>query len=152
DDRDRSQPWGILGGQPGAMSSKELIRTSGERIKLPSKISQVTVRKGDQLSYHTAGGGGWKDPLDPPAAKVRLDVIRGLVSIEKAEEDYGVVLDRETMEVDEAESASRRDQVRKARGKLGTFTFGPVPEPIGVVKERARSATSNSKTRRTAAD
>jgi N-methylhydantoinase B len=152
DDRDRSQPWGILGGLPGAKSSKELIRTNGERIKLPSKISQVVVRKGDQLCYHTAGGGGWKDPLDRPTAKVRLDVIRGLVSIEKAEEDYGVVLDRETMEVDEAESVSRRDQMRKARGRVGTFTFGPVPEPIGVVKERAQSEQSDGKTRRTAAD
>ena len=152
DDRDRSQPWGILGGQAGALSTKELIRVTGERVKLPSKISQIPVRKGDVLVYHTAGGGGWKDPLDRPTEKVRIDVIRSLVSLEKAEQDYGVIIDPETMQVDEAETQVRREQMRQARGPVSTFTFGPVPEPIGVVQQRASSATAGTQTKKAAAD
>ena len=150
DDRDRSQPWGILGGLPGALSTKELIRTTGERVKLPSKISQIPVKKGDILVYHTAGGGGWKDPLDRPTEKVQKDVIRGLVSLEKAERDYGVIIDRETMLVDEAETAVRREQMRQARGSVSTFTFGPVPEPIGIVRERTAAAPTTAQAQRAA--
>jgi N-methylhydantoinase B len=132
DDRERSAPWGILGGEPGAMSSKTLHRVDGTVEKLPSKISQIPVRKGDALVYHTAGGGGWKDPLERPAEKVRLDVIRGLVSIEKADRAYGVVINRETMQVDEAATAARREAIRASRPPIETFTLGPVPEPIGI--------------------
>jgi N-methylhydantoinase B len=142
DDRERSAPWGILGGEPGAMSSKTLHRVDGTVEKLPSKISQIPVKKGDVLVYHTAGGGGWKDPLERPAEKVRLDVIRGLVSIEKADRAYGVVINRETMQVDETATAARREAIRAARPPIETFTLGPVPEPIGLMKEVAEQKSA----------
>ncbi len=132
DDRERSKPWGILGGLPGECSRKLLIRTTGERVPLPSKVSQVPVRKGDILIYQTAGGGGWKDPLDRPAERVRMDVIRGLVSREKAERDYGVVLDPVTFEIDWETTEKLRAEKRQRRGPVPIFTFGPVPEPIGI--------------------
>jgi N-methylhydantoinase B len=134
DDRERSHPWGIMGGLPGLPSTKELVRASGERVHLPSKISQVPVKKGDRLIYRTAGGGGWKDPLDRPAERVEMDVRRGLVSPEKAHRDYGVVLDATTHELDAPATAQRREQLRAARVKSGLFTFGPVPEAIGLMK------------------
>lgn len=137
DDRERSWPWGIMGGLPGQPSSKELIRADGTRVSLPSKISQVPVKKGDRLIYRTAGGGGWKDPLDRPAERVQLDVKRGLVSREKAARDYGVVLDPRTLEIDVAATEARRAQIRAARGEQGLFTFGPVPEAIGLMRNRA---------------
>lgn len=133
DDRDRSQPWGILGGWPGAFSTKELIRADGTRQHLPSKISQVPVKKGDVLVYHTAGGGGWKDALERPIEIVRLDVIRGLVSYEKAARDYGVIIDRATQQVDEAATERQRAAIRAHRPPIETFTLGPTPEAIGVM-------------------
>lgn len=132
DDRERSRPWGILGGLPGQCSSKLLIKKNGERIHLPSKISCVKVEKGDQLVYITAGGGGWKDPLDRPPERVQKDVIRKLVSLEKARRDYGVVLDPQTLAVDYEATERLRATMRQQRGPVPTFTFGPVPEPIGV--------------------
>jgi N-methylhydantoinase B len=134
DDRERSQPWGILGGLPGQISTKRLLRRNGGEESLPSKISQVAVRKGDRLIYRTAGGGGWKDPFDRPADKVRLDVLRALVSKEKAERDYGVVLTRD-LALDAPATEALRARKRKERGAFGTFTFGPVPEAIGVMKK-----------------
>ncbi len=135
DDRERSQPWGILGGLPGACSTKLLIRTNGEKVSLPSKISQVPVKAGDVLVYRTAGGGGWKDPLERPAEWVQKDVKGGLVSIAKAGTDYGVVLDPSTMEVLRPATDDLRQRRRKERGETPIFTFGPTPEPIGVMKD-----------------
>jgi N-methylhydantoinase B len=134
DDRDRSQPWGILGGQPGSNSSKLLIRASGERVLLPSKVSQVQVQQGDVLVYCTAGGGGWKDPLDRPPGKVALDVRRKLVSAKKALHDYGVVLDASAVEVDLSATEQLRAKMRTKRGAVPKFTFGPVPQAIGKVE------------------
>ncbi|MCS6804627.1 MAG: hydantoinase B/oxoprolinase family protein [Acidobacteriota bacterium] len=133
DDRERSMPWGILGGLPGTNSEKTLIKKNGERIALPSKISCVKVEKGDRLIYITAGAGGWKDPLDRPPERVQKDVIRKLVSIEKARRDYGVVLDPTTLEIDHAATESLRASMRRERGEVPMFTFGPTPEPIGVM-------------------
>ncbi len=132
DDRERSQPWGILGGLPGETSSKTLLRASGESISLASKISCVEVRRGDRLIYDTAGGGGWKNPLDRPVEMVQADVRRKLVSVDKARDDYGVVLSAETFAVDTAATEKLRKRIRQDRGDTGKFTFGPVPEAIGV--------------------
>ena len=137
DDRERSRPWGIMGGLPGTPSTKELLRADGTSVQLPSKISQVPVKKGDRLIYRTAGGGGWKDPLDRPADKVQLDVKRGLVSREKAERDYGVVLDPATCAIDAAATEARRAALRASRQDGGLFTFGAVPEAIGLMRAAA---------------
>ena len=57
---------------------------------------------------HFAGGGGWKDPLDRPPEIVEADVAKGLVSTEKAERDYGVVLTTDGRAVDGRRTAERR--------------------------------------------
>jgi N-methylhydantoinase B len=132
DDRERSQPWGILGGKPGQVSTKSLVRASGERVGLPSKMSGIKVRKGDKLIYRTAGGGGWKDPFDRPAERVQADVRRRLVSIEKAQSDYGVVLDPQTTNIDGSATENLRARMRKERGVVDKYSFGPVPEAIGI--------------------
>jgi N-methylhydantoinase B len=133
DDRERSKPWGILGGLPGTGSTKELVRANGERVQLPSKISQVKVSKGDHLIYRTAGGGGWKDPLDRPAERVALDVQRGLVSAEKAARDYGVVVHAKTFALDAPATDTKRAAMRSAQKPSELFTFGPTPAPIGIM-------------------
>lgn len=140
DDRERSQPWGILGGKPGMVSTKELVRKNGERTHLPSKITGIEVKKGDYLIYRTAGGGGWKDPLDRPAEKVRNDVRRRLLSTEKAKSDYGVVLRPKTNEVDGSATEQLRRKMRTERGPADKYTFGPVPEAIGVRKHSEAQA------------
>jgi N-methylhydantoinase B len=131
DDRERSQPWGILRGLPGNSSTKTLLRTNGDEISLPSKISRVVVHKGDRLVYRTAGGGGWKDPLDRPAQKVLADVKGRLVSAAKAKNDYGVVLDS-AMCIDAIATENLRRMLRGQRKDSTTFTFGPVPNDIGL--------------------
>jgi N-methylhydantoinase B len=140
DDRERSQPWGILGGKPGMVSTKELVRKNSERVKLPSKVTGVPVKKGDTLIYHTAGGGGWKDPLDRPAEQVRMDVRRRLLSLEKARTDYGVVLHPKSFELDAKATDELRRKTRVERGEIKKYTFGPMPEAIGVRKQASARA------------
>ena len=67
--------------------------------RLASKVTTF-VQQGDRLATVTPGGGGWGDPLDRDVEQVRRDVLEGLVSVERAREVYGVVLDAETLELD----------------------------------------------------
>jgi N-methylhydantoinase B len=96
---------------------------------LPSKCDQIAVEAGDQLIYRTAGGGGWKDPLSRPAEFVQRDVQYGLVSKDKAERDYGVILD-DALEIDYAATEAKRAQIAEARGEVKGFDFGPPLEAL----------------------
>jgi len=87
DDRHQSQPWGILGGRPGACSEKWLVRKDGTRQPLPSKVDNVRVRAGDRVLFRTAGGGGWGDPLEHDIKRTRHDGARRLRSETKAREE-----------------------------------------------------------------
>ena len=52
---------------------------------------------GDRISFVSAGGGGYGDPFERDPEAVGKDVLYGYVSIEKAKQDYGVVIDPETL-------------------------------------------------------
>lgn len=130
DDRALISPWGINGGRAGGRSEKRLIRADGTVEELPSKIDNVHVDAGDRLIFRTAGAGGWGDPLDRPAEQVAADVRRELVSAAAAEELYGVVL--AGRRVDEAATTALRARLRDARGDVGQFDFGVLPEGVTV--------------------
>lgn len=57
-DRRKFPPYGLCGGEPGAVGSNILIRSDGSREQLPSKFT-TWVQSGDVLSIQTPGGGGW---------------------------------------------------------------------------------------------
>ena len=89
DDRWLSKPWGVLGGEPGARSSKTLVHYAEDaenprREALSSKQDHINVSAGDVLEWITWGGGGYGDALKREAELVALDVKRGLVSVEGA--------------------------------------------------------------------
>lgn len=124
DDRWLTYPWGILGGEPGMRSEKILVRRDGSRKRLPAKGDEVKVEPGDLLVYRTAGGGGWKDPLDRPPERVEADVAKGLVSRDKARSGYGVVVG------DPEATEELRRKMRQERGEVRDFDFGPPLEEI----------------------
>jgi len=124
DDRHLSQPWGILGGRPGACSEKWLQRKDGSREPLPSKIDNVRVRSGDRVIFRTAGGGGWGDPLERDALRTRNDVARRLMTEAKARADYGVVLSGAGLEVDHKATEELRASMRRNRKTPKLFDFG----------------------------
>ena len=63
-----------------------------ERRLAPMSDGNV-LRRGDVLRLSTSGGGGWGHPWDRPVERVRRDVLAGVVSVDAARTDYGVVVD-----------------------------------------------------------
>jgi N-methylhydantoinase B len=124
DDRQESQPWGILGGAPGACSEKWIVRGNNEPEPLPAKIDNVRVEEGDRIIFRTAGGGGWGDPLERDATRVRNDVARKLMSADKAREAYGVVLNGRRHELDLRATTDLREATKHSRKSLELFDFG----------------------------
>jgi N-methylhydantoinase B len=95
-------------------------------VVVPSKCDHVKVRRGDVLHYVTWGGGGWGDPLERAPEAVQKDARRGLVSLEGARRNYGVVLGGEEKgwEVDAKATAALREEMRRVRGEPPLFNFG----------------------------
>jgi N-methylhydantoinase B len=124
DDRWFTYPWGVNGGQPGMRSSKYIIRADGTKEMLGAKVDNIEVKPDDVLYYITWGGGGWGNPLERDADYVALEVKRGLVTREGAENNYGVVLDADG-KVDEAATRAKRQELSDSINTNEVFNFGP---------------------------
>jgi N-methylhydantoinase B len=109
-DRATSPPRGLFGGRNGATARYCVNPDGADPVDLGSK-QQVALAPGDVASVQTPGGGGYGDPLERDPEAVREDVVNGKVSVDRAREAYGVVVDPETGEVDEAATAERRGTV-----------------------------------------
>jgi N-methylhydantoinase B len=104
--RYRLPPEGLFGGKHGA---KAQFLVSGQ----PGNPFGLTrMKPGDVIVMDAAGGGGFGDPLDRDPEMVREDVIQGYVSLEKAKEDYGVVIDPATMKADLAGTEELRRSMK----------------------------------------
>ena len=68
-------------------------------MKVMDPVRMVSAA-GTSVMVATAGGGGWGNPLDRDPASVREDVLDEFVSIESARNDYGVIINPETLDVD----------------------------------------------------
>ena len=60
------------------------------------------LKAGDAWRISSGGGGGYGSPFERPAEDVREDVYQGYVSVERAAELYGVIIDPVTYEIDRA--------------------------------------------------
>jgi N-methylhydantoinase B len=78
---------GLLGGEAGATG--EVFLGDGTRLHAKALID---LKQGDVVHINLPGGGGYGDPLDRDAEKVRWDVIEGYITAEKAERAYGVAV------------------------------------------------------------
>ncbi len=96
---------------------QEAVRTAGKPSKVNDKdgnpygLTQFGPR--DVVTMDAAGGGGYGDPLERELALVERDVADGYVSIERAQADYGAVIDPGTMKVDQ--EASKKLRASKAQ-------------------------------------
>jgi N-methylhydantoinase B len=104
---------GAAGAQSALVEPKvgrlEVTRASG--VELIKKNVIETIRPGERAANMNPGGGGYGDPFQRPVEKVVDDVRNGLVSLEGAKADYGVVIrDAESLAVDEAATRSLRSR------------------------------------------
>ena len=105
-------PWGLWNGKPGAPSD-HLLRLPDEPDLKSVDLLRHWVPAQSEAMILTAGGGGWGDPLDRDAERVREDVLEEYVSVEAARAEYGVVFDPKTLEIDHEGTARLRDELRK---------------------------------------
>jgi N-methylhydantoinase B len=81
-------PFGLDGGLPASLSTLTLIR-DGKTQALPSKVTNLMVRKGDIVRLETSGGGGFGSPTLRPRELIERDVRYGYVSAEAAAALFG---------------------------------------------------------------
>ena len=74
-DRFKFPPPGLQGGEAGAAGQLLLKRTNSENYEnLPSKISGVSLQKGDRVRLQTSGGGGYGNPAERSEDRVETDL------------------------------------------------------------------------------
>lgn len=64
-------------------------------------LAGVRFEPGETFMFESTGGGGWGNPYDRPVEDVLDDVIDDFVSIEAARGQYGVVIDPDTLTVNQ---------------------------------------------------
>jgi len=95
-------PWGLGGGLEGTGNEMLLRRAGSVLDDVPNaKVFRAKVKRGDAFVLRSGGGGGFGSPLERPAEPVRHDVREGYVSLQAAHDYYGVVLDAQTLVIDE---------------------------------------------------
>ncbi len=107
-DGQRFRPWGFQGGADGSPARVELVRASGGKEELPSKIPYRHLAKGDRIVAYGPCGGGYGDPLQRDPQAVLADVLDGLIDADKARSDYAVAIDGGV--IDEAATKALRFQ------------------------------------------
>jgi N-methylhydantoinase B len=101
-------PHGSHGGKTGRTGDIWINPDSTAAKRLPTRYADYPLKEGDVFRLDTPGGGGFGDPLARDPAQVLADVAQGYVSMQAAERDYGVVIDKAGRAVDEAATARRR--------------------------------------------
>ena len=104
--RYRYPPEGLFGGKNGAKARFLVNDKDGN----PYGLTQFGP--GDVVIMDAAGGGGYGDPLKRELALVEKDVADGYISVDRAQTDYGAVIDRATMKVDQEASKKMRASMR----------------------------------------
>jgi N-methylhydantoinase B len=105
-DRTTYPAQGLNGGQSGAVG--EVILSDGTR---PHPKSHYTLQPGQHVVLKLPGGGGFNAPILREPQRVLEDVQQGYVSLERAAADYGVIIDADTMTIDEAATQACRQEM-----------------------------------------
>ncbi len=107
--KEYSVPAGLFGGKSPKPSKLVVYQADGEVREYDDTNVFISNKAGDIWEYHFMAGAGFGDPFERDIEKVWEDVRNELVSVEKAREDYGVVVDAVTLEVD----AKATEKLRK---------------------------------------
>jgi len=97
---EEAKAFGIFGGKEGELNSITLRYPDGTIRKVKSKEIVRNIPQETVFSQIAGGGGGYGDPFERPPEKVLEDVVNGMISLEKARTDYGVVINVSEMTLD----------------------------------------------------
>ena len=123
-DRQTHRPYGLQGGGPGEFGLNMLDPGQTTQEKLHAKLT-MTLRKGQVFRHELPGAGGWGNALDRDLALVARDLRDGLVTIEGAARDYGVVATGDPPMIDPAATEALRARLRATRAPLPDVAWEP---------------------------
>jgi N-methylhydantoinase B len=123
-DRQTHRPYGLQGGGPGMPGLNMLDPGLPTEEKLHGKLT-MTLRKGQIFRHELPGAGAYGDALTRDLALVAKDLRDGLVSIEAAARDYGVVAAGDPPQIDTAATADLRARLHATRPKLPDVAWDP---------------------------
>jgi N-methylhydantoinase B len=107
--RPETVPFGLEGGL--SAPQHQLYLRKGEEVTDVDAESFYDYDTNDVFEIYESGGGGYGPPKNRSEQKVCADVIDGLVSVEKAKEYYGVVIDPQNHGIDRASTDKLRDNL-----------------------------------------
>ena len=110
---DWAPAFGLFGGGQSSLNQYR-VQTPGTELRRLAPNTTSRFPAGTVIEADNAGGGGYGPPHRRDVADVHHDVRNGFVSFEVAENAFGVVVDRESFEVDHDATARRRDQLEHA--------------------------------------
>ena len=110
-EKSKTPHWGLKGGQAG-LRNYAVIKSKNKGEFEILKTSGIQLDAGDRIIAVAGGGGGYGDPLERDPENVREDVDNGYVSIEHARQDYGVVIDPDTLNIDIEATTKLRSELR----------------------------------------
>jgi N-methylhydantoinase B len=102
---------GALGGEPTPNSKTTLIRNGEKSLFRGHRL--YDLKPGDILLKVSGGGAGVGNPAERDPEKVRMDVVKEFISIEKARDAYKVVIDPVTLEIDTQRTALLRAEKKR---------------------------------------
>jgi N-methylhydantoinase B len=105
--RFRYPPEGLFGGKDGSRAHFLINGKKGN----PYGLTQL--KPGDVVIMDAAGGGGYGNPLERDIELIENDVANGYVSIESARENYGVVINPQTMKIDSGATETLKKSIKK---------------------------------------
>ncbi len=111
-----ARAFGFFGGGAGSRNAIVLTYPDGSQRRAKSKEIIRDIPPGTVFHQLAGGGGGYGDAFDRPVERVAADVRAGVVSVQAAREDYGVVIDADGGALDAAGTAGLRAR-RKLRRK-----------------------------------
>jgi N-methylhydantoinase B len=114
-DRIFLSPYGLFGGYPGRHGRVVVTSTPDTEDGTETGKGSFVVPEGATLFLRTPGGGGYGSPLARDPGAVQRDVANGVVTPERAREDYGVVLTPDGRGVDADATRRLRDALAKER-------------------------------------
>ncbi len=97
-DGEKFEHFGLLGGS-NSPANQAWIKRRGQTMVLRMQ-DMVNVEPGDIIETKSGGGGGVGDPLNRDIEKVRMDAMNRYISVKKAKDVYGVVINASTFEID----------------------------------------------------
>jgi N-methylhydantoinase B/oxoprolinase/acetone carboxylase alpha subunit len=101
---------GLAGGMRGGDAANVLWSKEKETLLTPQAHVHLHVSPGDRIMHKVHGSGGYGDPFERDAELVLQDVIEGKISVERAHDVYGVVIDSDGVTLDR----ERTDVLRRS--------------------------------------